>query len=72
MEGFSLVTPVTVLNRPNTGKEDDDDVFMLSLSKRQIQTECCDVNASKEAHVVILSGCFRVWVIHKKSMKNVL
>jgi hypothetical protein len=25
MEGFSLVTPVTGLNRPNTGKEDDDD-----------------------------------------------
>jgi hypothetical protein len=25
MEGFSFVTPVTGLNRPNTGKEDDDD-----------------------------------------------
>jgi hypothetical protein len=25
MEGFSLLTPVTGLNRPNTGKEDDDD-----------------------------------------------
>jgi hypothetical protein len=25
MEGFSFVTPVTCLNRPNTGKEDDDD-----------------------------------------------
>jgi hypothetical protein len=25
MEGFSCVTPVTGLNRPNTGKEDDDD-----------------------------------------------
>jgi hypothetical protein len=25
MEGFSYVTPVTGLNRPNTGKEDDDD-----------------------------------------------
>jgi hypothetical protein len=24
-EGFSFVTPVTGLNRPNTGKEDDDD-----------------------------------------------
>jgi hypothetical protein len=29
MEGFSLVTPVTGLNRPNAGKEDDDDVFPL-------------------------------------------
>jgi hypothetical protein len=25
MEGFSFVTPVTGLNRPNTGKEDDDE-----------------------------------------------
>jgi hypothetical protein len=25
MEGFSFVTPVTGLNRPNTGKEEDDD-----------------------------------------------
>jgi hypothetical protein len=25
MKGFSFVTPVTGLNRPNTGKEDDDD-----------------------------------------------
>jgi hypothetical protein len=28
MEGFSFVTHVTGLNRPNTGKEDDD-VFVL-------------------------------------------
>jgi hypothetical protein len=25
MEGFSFVIPVTGLNRPNTGKEDDND-----------------------------------------------
>jgi hypothetical protein len=25
MEGFSFVTPITGLNRPNTGKEEDDD-----------------------------------------------
>jgi hypothetical protein len=25
MEGFSFVTPVTGLNIPNTGKEDDDE-----------------------------------------------
>jgi hypothetical protein len=25
MEGFSFVTPVTGLSRPNTGKEDDDE-----------------------------------------------
>jgi hypothetical protein len=27
MEGFSVVTPITGLNRPNAGKEDDDDEF---------------------------------------------
>jgi hypothetical protein len=27
MDGFSFVTPVTGLNRPNTGKEDDDDIL---------------------------------------------
>jgi hypothetical protein len=34
MEGFSFVTPVTGLNRPNTGKEDDDDeniTFVIKL-----------------------------------------
>jgi hypothetical protein len=25
MEGFSFVTPVTGINRPNTGKDDDDE-----------------------------------------------
>jgi hypothetical protein len=25
MEGFSFVTPITGLSRPNTGNEDDDD-----------------------------------------------
>jgi hypothetical protein len=33
MEGFSFVTLVTGLNRPNTGKEDDDDDdFKILLS----------------------------------------
>jgi hypothetical protein len=32
MEGFSLVTPVTGINRPNTGKEDDDDDDVLFSS----------------------------------------
>jgi hypothetical protein len=27
MNGFSFVMPVTGLNRPNTGKEDDDDHY---------------------------------------------
>jgi hypothetical protein len=34
MEGFSFVTPITGLNRPNTGKDDDDDVcFFCNPSK---------------------------------------
>jgi hypothetical protein len=35
MEGFSFVTPVTGLNRPNTGKEDydnDNDYWVFQLS----------------------------------------
>jgi hypothetical protein len=31
MEGFSFVTPVTGLNRPNTGREDDDALFKCGL-----------------------------------------
>jgi hypothetical protein len=31
MEAFSFVTPVTGLNRPNTGKEDDDDENLLII-----------------------------------------
>jgi hypothetical protein len=29
MEGFSFVTPVTGLNRPNTGKKDDGLIGLL-------------------------------------------
>jgi hypothetical protein len=32
MEGFSFVTPVTGLNRPITGKKDDDDETLLKTS----------------------------------------
>jgi hypothetical protein len=38
MEGFSFVTPVTGLNRPNTGKEDDDDDDYYFLHPHSI---CC-------------------------------
>jgi hypothetical protein len=31
MEGFSFVTPVTGLNRPNTGKEDDDELNLIDF-----------------------------------------
>jgi hypothetical protein len=30
MEGFSFVTPITGPNRPNTGKEDNDDICTLT------------------------------------------
>jgi hypothetical protein len=30
MEGFSFVTQVTGLNRPNTGKEDDEDDDLIA------------------------------------------
>jgi hypothetical protein len=29
MEGFSFVTPVTGLNRPNTGKENDNETMQV-------------------------------------------
>jgi hypothetical protein len=32
MEGFSFVTPVTGLNRPNIGNEDGDDDDVATLS----------------------------------------
>jgi hypothetical protein len=35
MEGFSFATPVTGLNRPNTGKEDDDDDVLVALGKER-------------------------------------
>jgi hypothetical protein len=31
MEGFSFVTSVTGLNRPNTGKEDYDENILISI-----------------------------------------
>jgi hypothetical protein len=31
MEGFSFVTPITGLNRPNTGKEDGDDSLTIEV-----------------------------------------
>jgi hypothetical protein len=34
MEGFSFVTPVTGLNRPNTRKEDDDEGIISEESKK--------------------------------------
>jgi hypothetical protein len=37
MEGFSFVTPVTGLNRPNTGKEDDDDDTEFIIQHRKFR-----------------------------------
>jgi hypothetical protein len=48
MEGFSCVTPVTGLNRPNTGKEDNDDRI-----RRMIQT----VNHFKQSSATLVTSC---------------
>jgi hypothetical protein len=37
MEGFSFVTPVTGLSRPNTGKEDDDDDDDMTTGQKLTQ-----------------------------------
>jgi hypothetical protein len=53
MEGFSFVTPVTGLNRPNTGKEDNDEYicycsmrfhltyFLMALTRKKLCTVPC-------------------------------
>jgi hypothetical protein len=41
MEGFSFVTPITGLNRPNTGKEDDDD-----------DDDCCQRKATDDHGII--------------------
>jgi hypothetical protein len=38
MEGFSFVMPVTGLNRPNTGKVDDDDESFYLISFSELTT----------------------------------
>jgi hypothetical protein len=38
MEGFSFVTPVTGLNRPNTGKEDDDSILHTQVLYASVNT----------------------------------
>jgi hypothetical protein len=46
MEGFSFVTPVTGLNRPNTGKEgDDDDDDVNTFYKRVLNSIFKDIAA---------------------------
>jgi hypothetical protein len=39
MEGFSFVTPVTGLNRPNTGKEDDDETIRSTCPVKRLNEE---------------------------------
>jgi hypothetical protein len=46
MEGFSFVTPVTGLNRPNTGKEDDDD-DEYNKAHAEIPLEVRNITGSK-------------------------
>jgi hypothetical protein len=49
MEGFSFVTPVTGLNRPNTGKKDDDgdDDDEYNKAHAEIPLEVRNITGSK-------------------------
>jgi hypothetical protein len=57
MEGFSLVTPITGLNRPNTGKEDDDEVsaFRTNLAREQMQNLKLTLEVKLHLHSFIFS-----------------
>jgi hypothetical protein len=59
MEGFSFVTPVTGLNRPNTGKEDDD--VYISFS-----------NIVKDVSSCHFSILFNVSVGHAQRTDNII
>jgi hypothetical protein len=44
MEGFSFITPVTGLDRPNTGKEDDVlalEIFVVSKFRKESISLIC-------------------------------
>jgi hypothetical protein len=41
VEGFCFVTPATGLSRPNTGKEDDDDLRNVLTSTAEKRPTCC-------------------------------
>jgi hypothetical protein len=50
MEGFSFVTPVTGLNRPNTGKEDDDEyvnhtTYKENKAAEKIRADCLPIQS---------------------------
>jgi hypothetical protein len=50
MEGFSFVTSVTGLNRPNTGKEEDDDVicYVFIMQKGPVmKTDVVKINGTE-------------------------
>jgi hypothetical protein len=54
MEGFSFVTPVTGLSRPNTGKEDDDDVLINSLILGAPIPERCQGRGVLMSHTLVV------------------
>jgi hypothetical protein len=68
MEGFSFVTPVTGLNRRNTGKEDDDDYdddnqtprHKFRVGEHGGKTPCI-INFD---NICILGLIFIFWAIH--------
>jgi hypothetical protein len=52
MEGFSFVAPVTGLNTPNTGTEDDDDDDLLEAYRSMC--------LRKQMHIVIFHSRKRI------------
>jgi hypothetical protein len=61
MKGFSFVTPVTGLNRLNTGKEDDDDYddvlyYMITMNAYYISQSINDLSVFKLRCVKVYGG----------------
>jgi hypothetical protein len=56
MEGFSFVTPVTGLNRLNTGKEDDVLYYMITMKAYYISQSINDLSVSKLRCVKVYGG----------------
>jgi hypothetical protein len=50
MEGFSFVTPVTGLNKPNTGKEDDDISHICITCSAHKVSHCQNLFLASKSH----------------------
>jgi hypothetical protein len=61
MAGFSFVMPVTGLNRPNTGKEDDDDDLCTEMHTRNYNVS----HNNQDARLLLLS---KLWLFQKRRL----